>query len=59
MFSLITHGIFNITAHNICDHCISATGTHVINQENLEVDPGACKVFGNLFTNLSGLGVGA
>lgn len=58
VYSLVTYGMFNITAHNICDHCISVGASHqVVNQPNLEVSGGLCKAFGGLFPNLGGVKV--
>ena len=58
VYSLVTYGMFNITAHNICDHCIHVGASHqYVNQQNLEVSGGLCAGFSSLFPNLGGVKV--
>jgi hypothetical protein len=55
--SLATHGAYNITTHNITDHCISVTGTAMyVNQQNLELYAGLCNPFTHLIGPIVGLG---
>ncbi len=58
VWSLVTYGMFNITAHNISDHCISVGASHqYVDQQNLEVTGGLCKAFAPLLPNLGGVSV--
>lgn len=55
--SLLTHGAYNVTTHNILDHCLSVTGTSMyVNQQNLEIYNGLCNPFNHLIGPIVGLG---
>lgn len=49
LYSLFSHGLYNVTTGNILDHCVLATAptpAQVVNAQNLEVNGGLCNVFG-------------
>ena len=56
VFSLATYGMYNITAHNIADHCISVRASQqYVDQQNLELSGGFLCAFQNLLPTFGGI----